>query len=128
MRKKIMLSALALFLLALAGPAMAQNRAHAVTVSPFVGGYMFECFQHLDNNWYYGLRAGYNLTEHWGLEGMFGYVPTDSNATGFDGRDANIYRMGGDLLFHLMPKSRFVPFLAVGAGDIQINEPSGQRP
>jgi len=125
MRKKIMLLPLALFLLTIATPALAQNRARAVTLSPFVGGYMFECFQRLDNNWYFGLRAGYNFTEHWGAEGMFGYVPTESDARGFDELNVNVFRYGGDVLFNLMPKHKFVPFLAAGYGDIQINDPSG---
>lgn len=125
MRKKIMLLPLALFLLTLATPALAQNRARAVTLSPFVGGYMFECFQHLDNNWYFGMRLGYNFTEHWGAEGMFGYVPTESNAREFDERNVNVFRYGGDLMYNLMPKKKFVPFLAAGFGDIQINDPSG---
>ncbi|OGP57272.1 MAG: hypothetical protein A2V67_01090 [Deltaproteobacteria bacterium RBG_13_61_14] len=125
MRKKTMLLPLALFLLAIATPALAQNRAGAVTLSPFVGGYMFACFQHLDNNWYYGLRAGYNFTEHWGAEGLFGYVPTESNARGFDGREVSVFRYGGDILYNFMPKKKFVPFLAAGFGGIQINDPSG---
>ena len=125
MRKKLRFLPLALFLLILATPAFAQNRAGAVTLSPFVGGYMFDCFQHLDNDWYFGLRAGYNFTEHWGAEGMFGYVPTESKAYGFDGRDVNVYRYGIDALYNFMPKKKFVPFLAAGFGDIQINDPSG---
>lgn len=125
MRKKIILLLLALFLLALGIPASAENRAGAVTLSPFVGGYKFECFQELDENWYYGLRAGYNLTGHWGLELMGGYVPTESNARGYDGEDVDVFRYGGDVLYNLMPEKKFVPFLAVGFGGISIDDPSG---
>ena len=56
---------------------------------------------------------------------MFGYVPTESNWDGFDGRDVNVYRYGIDALYNLMPKKKFVPFLAAGFGGIQINDPSG---
>jgi len=127
MRKKIMPWLLALFLLALATPALAQNRAGAVTLSPFVGGYTFDCFQRLDTAWHFGLRTGYNFTEHWGAEGVFGYVPTESNARRFDGRDVNVFRYGMDVLYNFMPHKKFVPFLAVGAAGIQINDPSGRN-
>jgi OOP family OmpA-OmpF porin len=123
--KKILLITVALPLLFLGAPALAQNRAGAVTLSPFVGGYMFDCFQRLDNNWYYGLRVGYNYTAHWGSEAMFGMVPTSSKARGYDGRSVSVFRYGIDVLYHLWPDRKFVPFLAAGFGDIQINDPSG---
>jgi len=123
--KKFMLLPLALFVLILAPSAFAQNRAGAVTLSPFVGGYTFECFQHLDTSMYYGLRAGYNFTDHWGFEGMFGYVPTKSDAYRFDNRNVNVFRYGLDLMYNFMPKKKFVPFLAAGYQGIQINDPSG---
>jgi len=123
--KKFLLLTVALPLLFLGAPALAQNRPSAITLSPFVGGYMFDCFQHLDNNWYYGLRVGYNYTDHWGSEAMFGMVPTSSNARGYDGRSVSVFRYGIDLLYHLWPDKKFVPFIAAGYGGIQINDPSG---
>ena len=125
MRKKLFLLPLIIFLLALAAPARAQNRAGAVSLSPFVGGYTFACFQHLDTDWYMGLRVGYNFTDHWGTEGFLGYIPTQSNTYKYDDLTVNAFRYGGELLYHFRPDKKFVPFIAVGAGGIQINDPSG---
>jgi len=125
MRKKIKFLALTFFLIALATPSSAENRGRAVTLSPFVGGYKFECFQQLDENWYYGLRLGYNFTPHWGLEGFGGYVATESDAPGYDGENVDVYRYGADMLYNFMPDKRFVPFLAAGFGGTQILDPSG---
>jgi OmpA-OmpF porin, OOP family len=124
MRKRFMLVPLVVLVLAFATPALAQNRAGAVSLSPFVGGYMFDCFQHLDNNWYYGVRVGYNYTDHWGSEAFFGEVPTTSNAHHLDDRGATVFRYGIDVLYNFMPESKFVPFIAAGIGGIQTNDSS----
>jgi len=123
--KKIILLTAAWLMLTLAPPALAQNRAGAITLSPFVGGYMFDCFQDLENVWYFGMRVGYNYTDHWGSEAMFGYVPTESDARGYRGEDVSVFRYGIDVLYHFQPEKRFVPFVAAGYGGIQINDPSG---
>ena len=125
MRNKLVLVVFALFLLSLATPSFAENRAGAVTLSPFVGGYTFDCYQNLDTDWYFGTRAGYNFTEHWGAEGFLGYVPTECDSCGYNGRDVDVFRYGMDFMYHFMPKSRFVPFLAVGFGGIHMDDPSG---
>ena len=125
MRKKMMLLALAIFVFALATPSLAENRAGAVTLSPFIGGYVFDCPECLDNDWYFGLRGGYNFTEHWGIEGLLGYVPTESNAHSYNGQDVDVYRYGVEGLYHFMPKSNFVPFVAIGFGGKRVDGPSG---
>ncbi|MBI9076000.1 MAG: outer membrane beta-barrel domain-containing protein [Desulfatibacillum sp.] len=86
---------------------------------------MFDCPECLDNDWYFGLRGGYNFTEHWGIEGLLGYVPAESNAHSYDGQDVDVYRYGLEGLYHFMPKSKFVPFVAVGIGGKRVDGPSG---
>jgi OOP family OmpA-OmpF porin len=125
MKKIIVFLSLALLLPALVTPAMAENRAGALTLSPFIGGYTFDCFQCLDTVWYYGVRAGYNFTENLGLEGMFGYAPTQTDACGYKGRDIDVFRYGLDILYHFMPEGKFVPFVAAGLGGVRIDDPSG---
>jgi OOP family OmpA-OmpF porin len=58
----------------------------------------------------YGARAGYNLTKHFGVEALFDFVDSSSP----NGSDINMYRYGGELLYHFFPDNRFVPYLAAG--------------
>ncbi len=96
-----------------AGAAMAENRAETFIFSPYAGGYTFQGNQHLKTSPVFGFRLGYNFTENWAAEGVIDYLKADrSNAGG----SAEMLRYGGDLLYNFMPKSSFVPYLAVGAG------------
>lgn len=104
-----------LLLVTLATPGFAENRQGAVTVSPFVGGYVLDHDQSEENRPMFGLRAGYNFTKNWGAEGMFGYSLTETKSD-FGSREVDNYRYGLDFLYHFMPDSNLVPFLAVGGG------------
>ncbi|MBK5275695.1 MAG: outer membrane beta-barrel domain-containing protein [Desulfuromonadales bacterium] len=91
--------------------AFAANREGQFSLSPVIGGYTFDGRQHLDTSLIYGLRGGYNFTKHLGVEALFDYVntePTTSKA------DVNMYRYGGELLYHFFPDNAFVPYLAAG--------------
>lgn len=114
-----------LFLCTVASPAVAAGiRADSVTLSGIVGGYTFDGKQHLETRPVIGLRAGYNFTKYFGVEALFDYVPTKSTLTGSG--DINVYRYGGDLLLHLLPDNRLVPYLAAGYGGMTI-DPSTLR-
>ena len=104
-----------LLLVTLATPGFAENRQGAATISPFVGGYLLDKGQHEENRPMFGLRAGYNFTENVGAEAMFGYSLTETTDK-YGSRETDLYRYGVDFLFHFMPKSSFVPFIAVGGG------------
>ena len=60
----------------LAQPVTAGERAGAFSVSPFAGGYTFDGTQHLKTAPVFGLRLGYDLTKHWGLELSGDYLAT----------------------------------------------------
>ena len=104
-----------LLLVTLATPGFAENRQGAATISPFVGGYLLDKGQHEENRPMFGLRAGYNFTENLGAEAMFGYSLTETLEK-YGSRETDLYRYGVDLLYHFMPESSFVPFIAVGGG------------
>jgi OmpA-OmpF porin, OOP family len=94
----------------------AENTAGSITLSPFVGGYRFDQEQNLNHEPTFGLGLGYNFDENLGIEGVVNYLSTDGvNAGDVDGY---LYRL--DLLYHFMPKERFVPFLAAGIGGISL--------
>ncbi len=97
----------------MASNVFAQVQAGKFSVSPFIGGYSFDSDTNLKTKPVYGLRAGYDITEHWGVEGALDYVATKVKNGGGDA-DVFGYRLDG--LYHFMPSSKLVPFLAVGAG------------
>ena len=108
-----------LFLLIIASTAAATGiRPGSYTLSGIFGGYSFDGKQHLETRPVFGIRGGYNLTRHFGVEALFDFVPTESTR-GLG--DANAYRYGGDILLHFLPDNKLVPYLAAGYGGISID-------
>src|SRR5674476_669060 len=125
LKNRLMVLLLGLFMLALATPGFAENRAGAVTLSPYVGGYTFDhdqVYQNLEISPIFGLRAGYNFTQSWGAEARIGYVLAESRAPNYP--EADVYSYGFDLLYHFNGGGTFVPFLAAGLGGIHTNFPA----
>jgi OOP family OmpA-OmpF porin len=98
--------------------AFGANKAEQFSISPVVGGYTFDDKQHLDTNLVYGLRAGYNVTDNFGIEALFDYVNTEASRAN---NRVEMYRYGGELLYHFMPESTFVPYLAVGLAGLNFD-------
>mgnify|MGYP001398950234 CR=1 FL=1 len=122
--KKILKGTLtSLLLVSLATPGFAENRKGAVTVSPFVGGYVLDSDQREESDPMFGVRAGYNFTKNFGAEGMFGYSLTETRPQ-YGSRETDVYRYGVDLLWHFMPDGKFVPFMAIGGGGTNFNTPN----
>jgi OOP family OmpA-OmpF porin len=126
--KKFGMLTVIVMLMAVVTAAQAEVRAGSVTVTPFIGGYHFEGnedYQDL-NAVTFGLRAGYNFTKHWGAEGYFNFVQANANVYPITNNDdVNIGAYGIEGLYHFMPESHFVPFLAVGIGGIHYQNPAG---
>lgn len=118
MKKNVVLFVITLMLLAFS-TSFAQVTPGSVTISPTIGGYMFEGNQDMDNSLSVGLRAGYNFTKYFGLEGYAHYVPTD-----IENSSTNVDYLGYGLegLFHFMPDSKFVPFFAIGVGGVHYSK------
>jgi OOP family OmpA-OmpF porin len=91
--------------------AFGANRAEQLSISPVIGGYTFDGKQHLDTNLIYGARAGYNFTDNFGIEALFDYVNTEPTKVK---SKVEMFRYGGELLYHFIPDNTFVPYLAVG--------------
>jgi OOP family OmpA-OmpF porin len=107
----------------LSAPAQAQIKPGAFTLSPFVGGFWFEGNQDLKNKPVYGLRLGQEITKTWGAELVLDYVktkykPTDANTHVYN------YRLEG--LYHFMPESNLVPFVAAGIGGMTLDYRGGK--
>jgi OOP family OmpA-OmpF porin len=116
--KKRISSILAACIIITATAAFGANRAEQVSISPVIGGYTFDGRQHLDTNLVYGVRAGYNLTDNFGIEALFNYVKTEPTKA----KDrVEMNRYGGQLLYHFIPDSTFVPYLAVGLSGLNFD-------
>jgi len=98
-----------------AGPVVAGERAGALSVSPFVGGYTFGGVQHLETAPVFGLRLGYDLTRNWEMEAVADYLATKGTRSGTS-INALSYRL--DILYNFMPEGPLVPYLAVGGGGL----------
>jgi outer membrane beta-barrel protein len=120
MKEKLLLLALLVAALT-ATPVFAQVQGGAFTASLFEGGYTFAGNQHLKTNFASGARLGYNLNGNWGIEGQFTYVPLKSTLAAIPNM-GDLYNLRGDLLYHFMPESRFVPFVVLGGGVSRISK------
>ncbi|MBI4634271.1 MAG: outer membrane beta-barrel domain-containing protein [Deltaproteobacteria bacterium] len=99
-------------------------KAGAYSLSPFIGGYTFEGNEDLKNSLVYGLRGGYQFTKNWGVEGFLNYIPTENESLA--GKpDVDVYGYGIEGLYHFLPESRLVPFLAVGVGGMRYDGSDG---
>lgn len=122
MKRKTVFTAIIfmLFLTSVPGILSAEMKSGAFTLSPQVGGYVFESDQRLSNGPVYGLGFGYNYTERFGVEGVFNYIDTESKSTGGSDVKGYIYRI--DSLYHFMPDKQLVPYIAAGIGAISIDD------
>lgn len=106
-------------LLATTTPMMADNREGTFTLSPFAGGqgFPFGGDTHYDGDFNWGLRGGYNFTEHFRFELVFGV-----NDTVHDPEVAfcTVYQYGADLLYAFTPHKKLVPFVSAGFGAFDV--------
>ena len=114
MLKRIIVLSLALCLLAL--PAAAANLPGAFSISPMLGRHTFEGNLSLDSSTFWGVGVGYNLTENWGLEGVYTHTDTDAEDASTTDTKVETYRL--DVLYHFMPDQKLVPYVAAGLGAI----------
>ena len=105
------------------GSVSAEIRPQRPSVGIFVGGYDYDFFQSNEQNPVFGLRAGYDFTEQWGLEAVLDYIPFTGEINN-DDVNAYMYRLEG--LYYLMPEKRLVPFGAIGLGGISVDPSSEQ--
>ena len=125
--KKRMAGLIAVLLLTTAGAAIAEQRAGAFTVSPFVGGYTFDGVERLETRPLYGLRLGYDITKNFGIEATFDYVSTKNccRGQGVPGNNVNVYNDRLEGVYNFNAEGKFVPFVAFGAGGSTINSNPG---
>jgi OOP family OmpA-OmpF porin len=115
---------LLLFFGLLPAASFAETKPSAISFSPFAGGYVFEGNQDLKNAPVYGLGIAYNFSEHWAGEGVFTFIPTETDYSSGGNRDEEVYGLRTDLLYHFRPGKKLVPYLAAGLGVFFLNSHS----
>jgi len=90
------------------------------SVTPLIGGYIFDGSETLDSTYVLGLRAGYNFTKNVGIEALYDYA-TDTDAKSGPMTDISMQRFGGQLLYHFFPDNAFVPYLAAGYSGLKLD-------
>ena len=105
--------------------AQAANYPYSLSVTPFAGGYVFEGNQRLHNTPVYGLAIGYNLSEHWALEGVASFS-TDVTSDKSNNEDLRVFGLRGDILYHFLPEGPLVPYLAIGGGYLGLEPRKGE--
>jgi OOP family OmpA-OmpF porin len=108
----------------LCGTVHAANRSDSFSLSPMVGGYIFEGDQDLDDALTYSLGLGYNLTDTWSTEFVLNYFDADAGSSSGSDVDGLVYRL--DTLYHFMPNSALVPYVAGGLGGMSLNPDHGK--
>ncbi len=104
----------------------AENRKGAISLTPMIGGYVFDGAQDINSDLLYAIGLGYNLTERFGIEGVFSRIDTDMK--GPDRTidvDSMISHVDG--LYHFMPESDVVPYIGAGLGYIDIESDRGEN-
>jgi len=122
---------IAVFVLLLPLSVRSEIRAGSFEVNPYVGYNFFESSQNLKNAPVYGARIGYNFTKYFGVEVAGQYIGTNVNdrlKTGYtegqfgypmDRVEAYFYHI--DAIVHILPNSKFTPFIVAGVGGAHYN-------
>lgn len=97
-------------------PVHAASKAHAVTMTLGAGYEYFASKRHLDNRGYPLAMLGYNITEHWGIEGLYGNFSTNSNQGVDNGQTVKGTLLLFDGLYHFKTSRALEPFLLAGVG------------
>jgi OmpA-OmpF porin, OOP family len=119
MRKK-MICTLAAALIVSTTAAFGAVKEGSFSVTPLIGGYIFDGGTYLDPTLVLGIRGGYNFTKNIGIEALYDYgIPTESKFGSLT--DISLQRFGGQALYHFCPDSVFVPYLAAGYSGVKFD-------
>ena len=121
MRLKKMCSLIGVLLLIffMAGSAAGENKDGGVTITPYAGKAWFDNDYNLQDNEQWGIAISNNITKNWSVEGALNYIDSSATETVLGNKeDVNVYFYHVDGLYHFLPETQFVPFLAAGIGGL----------
>jgi len=111
-----------LLIAALSCTVSAEVRKEAFTISPMAGGYSFDDERDLlDMGPMFSLGLGYQFTESLATELTFSFIHTDADIC-CGNADVYAYQPRLDILYHIMPDSDFVPYVAAGVGGLMFDD------
>ena len=123
-KKMVPVLLISAFLLPLS--ARAETKAGSVELSPFAGYSFFENRQNLKHSPVFGGRIGYNFIDRLGIEASVEFVRSsvDDETESFTRQgeftspidDVDIARYYLNLIYTMMPESKFNPFIVAGYG------------
>jgi OmpA-OmpF porin, OOP family len=126
MKKPVLIMNILLILSLCSSFAFAQVKPGTLSVTPYVGGFIFDKEQNLNSAPLYGLRLGYDFTRYLGVEASGNFIATqyDRTLANVDQGSSGLnYRLEG--IAHLLPQYRLTPFVAAGVGGQTLNYPRG---
>jgi OmpA-OmpF porin, OOP family len=115
MKNKLMLSA-SLVALAVSAPSYAFSRANSVILSAVGGHEWFAPKRHLENTGVGYVLAGYNFTNHWGIEGLAGAFTSYSRREENYNQQIRGKQFAVDGVYHFTPYYMIEPFVLAGVG------------
>lgn len=118
------LAKLALFSIIFFQPVHAFNQAGTVTLTGGGGYDYFSSKRHVKNNGIGFGALGYNFTDAWGIEGLYGrfYTQSTTPATYNQNVSGNMFAANG--VYHFAPYHFVQPYLLAGPGVMTFN-PNG---
>ena len=118
--KKMIGSILTACLIASTTAAFGAVKEGSFSVTPLIGGYLFDGNKTLDPTLVLGVRGGYNFTKNIGIEALYDYTtPTDGKLGPLT--DISLQRFGGQALYHFFPDNVFVPYVAAGFSGVKLD-------
>lgn len=124
MKKGFGLILISVGLISLSFATYAGNKPCAATFTLGEGYYRFAPKRHNDNTGVPFASLGYNLTEHWGIEGLLGFFNTKSSQAIDDDKQVKgtLFEIG---VIYRLPIYRCIePYLLAGPGILSMN-PNG---
>lgn len=130
--KRIMVMAvvvIAVSLSFLSSGVFAATEAGKISLSPHIGGYIFQNQQNINSDPTLGIGIGYGLTDRFGIEGTVDHIHTATKGSTESNADVYLYRLDG--LFHFNLADDVKPYIAAGVGfintdispsDVNVNE------
>lgn len=117
----VLFSIIFVFIFCMANYAELKNGG--LYVDPFTGIYEFDKSQKLNIRSYYGVRLGFDITKNISLEGMVGYVPTESEQNRVQNSNVRFYNYGLSALYNFELTKRWIPYVVMGASSSSMYNP-----
>jgi OOP family OmpA-OmpF porin len=122
--RSVIASCISIVSIASCASVFAMNKAGDITLNVGGGYDIFSSRRHIENSGVPTLALGYNFTDQWGIEGLFGAFNTNSKANYNNGKHVNGWMFAVDGLYHFTPYQLLQPYVFAGPGLMSFN-PNG---